>query len=281
MTQKRKNSLPTGEEGRKALSTREKGKSKREEDIVAGGDISGGMDSMNGEVGSDISGSLDVMDKAVIAMVNLYLKNLSSSERYIILKNVVSQSAEKTEIESGIRAHIDGEKLADLIDMAKAYLAELLNVKNIASTHSAHSAPSASSALCGRQPEEPIETVFDTVIGVDMSNTNCEMINTVEYEDYSDGAELVDCAELAEAADGVDTETTEAGELEDDGFPKYNPELERSFEVLLNKSWDVLYNLMRDLSGTEYVTHMPFELAEMIVNHCEEITDNSRQSGRN
>ena len=188
----------------------------------------------------------------------------------------------RAESEQGIKAHIDGAKLADLIDMAKAYLAELLNVKNIASTHSAHSAPSASSALCGRQPEEPIETVFDTVIGVDMSNTNCEMINTVEYEDYSDGAELVDCAELAEAADGVDTETDgaeaadSAAELEDDvddGFPKYNPELEMSFEVLLNKSWEVLYNLMRELSGTEYVTHMPFELAEMIANHYEEITE--------
>ena len=185
MTQKRKNSLSTGEEGRKALTTRGKGKSKLEEDInlgMVGGDISGGM---NGEVGGDISGSLDVMDKAVIAMVNLYLKSLSSNERYIVLKSIVSPSAES---EQGIKAHFDGAKLADLIDMAKAYLAELLNVKNTA--HSTHSASSASSAPCGRRPEEPIETVFDTVIGVDMSNTNCGMINTVEYEDYSDGTEL-------------------------------------------------------------------------------------------
>ena len=275
MTQKRKNSLPTGEEGRKALSTREKGKSKREEDIITS------LEAANDAEVDMCRG--DIMDKAVIAMVNLYLKSLSSSERYIVLKNIVRPSAES---EQGIKAHIDGAKLADLIDMAKAYLAELLNVRNIPTI-------SAGQTPCGRRPEEPeeaAETVFDTVIGVDMSNTNCGMINTVEYEDYSDGTELVDGAELAEDTDNVDTETDgaeaadSAAELEDDvddGFPKYNPELEMSFEVLLNKSWEVLYNLMKNLSGTEYVTHMPFELAEMIANHYEEITDNSRQSGRN
>ena len=137
---KRENGLPTGGQADQ----------KREGDISAA-------------TGEDSGGSLDIMDTAVIAMVNLYLKNISSSERYIILKNVVSPSTERAEIESGIKAHIDGAKLADLIDKAKAYLAELLNVRNIM----AFSAPRS----C--QPEEPIETVSDTLISVDMSNTKC------------------------------------------------------------------------------------------------------------
>ena len=223
MTQKRKNSLHTGREGRKALTARERADLRWEEDMLTGSDA--------------VTVGLDVMDTAVIAMVNLYLKSLSSSERYIILKNVVRPS---TEDESGVRAHIDGAKLAELIDMAKAYLAELLNVKN-----------ASPSALRDVQPEESVETVFDTVIGVDMSNTNCEMIGSAAKP-----------AGLAAGKERV----VRVDDIDDDG-PKYNPALEMSFEVLLNKSWTVLFDLMKNLSGTEYVTHMPYEMAEMIAKH--------------
>ena len=225
---KRENGLPTGGQADQ----------KREGDITTG------------EVGAGLNGNLDIMDTAVIAMVNLYLKNISSSERYIILKNVVSQR--NTEDEPGIKAHIDGAKLADLIDMAKAYLAELLNVKM----------PTPRD----KQPEESLETVSDTLIGVDMSNTSQHGMIMPGMIYSSDGAEL---------ADGVDTETAEpAAEARvvrvddiDDDAPKYNPALEMSFNNLINKSWEVLFDLMRNLSGTEYVTHMPYEMAEMIAKH--------------
>ena len=229
MTQKRKNSLHTGREGRKALTARERADLRWEEDMLTGSDA--------------VTVGLDVMDTAVIAMVNLYLKSLSSSERYIILKNVVRPS---TEDESGVRAHIDGAKLAELIDMAKAYLAELLNVNITA--HSSHSTPSAP---YGRQPKEPVETVFDTVIGVDMSNTNCEMIGSAAKP-----------AGLAAGKERV----VRVDDIDDDG-PKYNPALDMSFDNLINKSWTVLFDLMKNLSGTEYVTHMPYEMAEMIAKH--------------
>ena len=231
MTKKRKNSLPTGRGGQKALTTRENAEQKREGDISAVMDA----DSMNGEVGADSGGRLDIMDTAVIAMVNLYLKSLSSSERYIILKNVVSPSS--TEDEPGIKAHIDGAKLAELIDKAKAYLAELLNVKM--------------QTLRDKQPEEAVETVF----GIDMSNTSQHgMINTATSAELEDGAKPA-----------AEKRVVRVDDIDDDA-PKYNPALEMSFDALLNKSWEVLYNLMRNLTGTEYVTHMPYEMAEMIAN---------------
>ena len=241
---KRGNRLPTGGQADQ----------KREEDIITSGDIG-------------------IMDKAVIGMVNIYLKRLSSIERYIILKNIVTPSTERTEIESGIREHIDGAKLADLIDEAKAYLAESLNANLMA-----NSAPSAYSDSHEEQPEETVETVFGTVIGVDMSNKNCGMINTPECEYAAEPTELADGAELSKLSDGVDTETAEQAakpaearvvrvdDIDDDG-PKYNPALEMSFNNLINKSWKVLFDLIRNLSGTEYVTHMPYEMAEIIVKH--------------
>ena len=240
MTQKQGNSLPTGREGRKALTTSGEANQKLEEDIITSED-SGGW---NSDIG--------IMDTAVIAMVNLYLKNIPLSERCNILESVVHFPAVSSVQESGerIRAHIDGAKLADLIDKAKAYLAELLNVKN--------------TPICGRQPaygsqpEEPVETVFDTVIGVDMSNTNCGMIGS-----STDGAEYEYAAKLKGRVVRVD-------DIDDDG-PKYNPELEMSFDNLINKSWEVLYDLMKNLSGVEYVTHMPYEMAEMIANQYEKI----------
>ena len=255
MTREQGNSLPTGEEGRKAPITSRDADQKLEEDIIISED-SGGW---NGDIG--------IMDTAVIAMVNLYLKNIPLSERCKILESVVHFPAVSTTVssvqESGerIRAHIDGAKLADLIDKAKAYLAELLNVRRTA--HSAHSASSAYSYPHEEQPERSVETVSGTVIGVDMSNKNCGMINTAEYDYYS--------------SDGVDTETAgpaaklkgrvvSVDDIDDDG-PKYNPELEMSFNNLINKSWMVLFDLMRGLSGSEYVTHMPYEMAEMIVKH--------------
>ena len=213
---KRENGLPTG--GQANL--------RREENMLTGRD---GADSMNGEVGGEIG----IMDTAVIAMVNLYLKNIPLSERCSILENVVSQR--NTEDEPEIRAHIDGAKLADLIDKAKAYLAELLNVKM--------------PTLRDKQPEEAVETVF----GIDMSNIKCGMINT------ANSAELEDGAKLKGRVIRVD-------DMDDDA-PKYNPALEMSFNNLINKSWEVLFDLMRNLSGTEYVTHMPYEMAEMIVKH--------------
>ena len=194
---------------------------------------------------NDEGRDIGIMDTAVIAMVDLYLKNIPLSERCNILESVVSPS---TKNESGIRAHIDGAKLADLIDKAKAYLAELLNVRS-----TAHSAYSDSSAPYGSQPEEPIETVSDTLISVDMSNIKCGMINT------ANSAELEDGAKLKGRVIRVD-------DIDDDA-PKYNPALEMSFNNLINKSWEVLFDLMRNLSGTEYVTHMPYEMAEMIVKH--------------
>ena len=240
---KRRDSLPTGREGRKALTTGRYADLRREEDIITSLEAANDAEVDRG----------DIMDKAVIAMVNLYLKNIPLSERCSILESVVHPSTENTEIKSGIRAHIDGAKLADLIDMAKAYLAELLNVKN-----AAHPAPRE------EQPEEP----FGSVFGVDM-------INTPEYDYYSsDGAEpteLVDGVDTESAADGVDTEPTEArvvrvDDIDEDG-PKYNPALEMSFNNLINKSWMVLFDLMKNLSGSEYVTHMPYEMAEMIVKN--------------
>ena len=227
--------------------TRKQG-NKRENGLPTGGqaDSSWEEDMLTGRDGAGLNGEVDIMDTAVIAMVNLYLKNISSSERYIILKNIVSQR--NTEDEPGIRAHIDGAKLADLIDKAKAYLAELLNVKR-----TAQSAP---------HEEQPIETVF----GIDMSNTSQHGMIMPGMIYSSDGAEL---------ADGVDTETAEpAAEARvvrvddiDDDAPKYNPALEMSFNNLINKSWMVLFDLMKNLSGSEYVTHMPYEMAEMIVKH--------------
>ena len=231
MTQKRKNSLPTGRGERKAPTTGGQAGQKLEEDINLG------ADSMNGDVG----GNLDIMDTAVIAMVNLYLKSIPLSERCSILESVVRQR--NTEDEPGIKAHIDGAKLADLIDKAKAYLAELLNVKRTA--HSSSSAPLAP------HEEQPVETVF----GIDMSNTSQHgMINTL---DYSDGVYTEPAAE---------DRVVRVDDIDDDA-PKYNPELEMSFDNLINKSWMVLFDLMRNLSGTEYVTHMPYEMAEMIVKH--------------
>ena len=214
--------------------TRKQG-NKRENGLPTGGqaDSSWEEDMLTGRDGAGLNGEVDIMDTAVIAMVNLYLKNISSSERYIILKNIVSQR--NTEDEPGIRAHIDGAKLADLIDKAKAYLAELLNVKR-----TAQSAP---------HEEQPIETVF----GIDMSNTSQHgMINT------ANSAELEDGAKLKGRVIRVD-------DIDDDA-PKYNPALEMSFNNLINKSWEVLFDLMQNLSGSEYVTHMPYEMAEMIAN---------------
>ena len=224
---KRENGLPTGGGGRKADF-------RREEDISA----ATGADSMNGEVGEDSGSSLDIMDTSVIAMVNLYLKNISSSERYIILKNIVSQR--NTEDEPGIRAHIDGAKLADLIDKAKAYLAESLNVRR-----TAHSTP---------HEEQPVETVF----GVDMSNTSQHGMIMPGMIYSSDGVDT-DSAKLKGRVVSVD-------DIDDDA-PKYNPELEMSFNNLINKSWEVLFDLMKGLSGVEYVTHMPYEMAEMITDY--------------
>ena len=241
---KRENGLPTGGGGRKADF-------RREEDISA----ATGADSMNGEVGEDSGSSLDIMDTSVIAMVNLYLKNISSSERYIILKNIVSQR--NTEDEPGIRAHIDGAKLADLIDKAKAYWAELLNVRNIM----AFSAPRS----C--QPEEPIETVSDTLISVDMSNTKCGMIgSSIDGAEYEYGARLADGVDTEPAEPAAEARVVRVDDMDDDA-PKYNPALEMSFNNLINKSWMVLFDLMRNLSGTEYVTHMPYEMAEMITDY--------------
>ena len=214
---KRENGLPTGGQADQ----------KREGDISAA-------------TGEDSGGSLDIMDTAVIAMVNLYLKNISSSERYIILKNVVSPSTERAEIESGIKAHIDGAKLADLIDKAKAYLAESLNVRR-----TAHSTP---------HEEQPVETVF----GVDMSNTSQHGMIMPGMIYSSDGVDT-DSAKLKGRVVSVD-------DIDDDA-PKYNPELEMSFNNLINKSWEVLFDLMKGLSGVEYVTHMPYEMAEMITDY--------------
>ena len=196
---------------------------------------------------NDEGRDIGIMDTAVIAMVDLYLKNIPLSERCNILESVVSPS---TKNESGIRAHIDGAKLADLIDKAKAYLAELLNVRS-----TAHSAYSDSSAPYGSQPEEPIETVSDTLISVDMSNIKCGMINTANSAELEDGAKPA-AEERVVRVDDID-----------DDAPKYNPALEMSFNNLINKSWEVLFDLMKNLSGTEYVTHMPYEMAEMIVKH--------------
>ena len=64
---KRGNRLPTGGQADQ----------KREGDITTGGDGAG----LNGEVGGEIG----IMDTAVIAMVNIYLKSLSLSERCSIL----------------------------------------------------------------------------------------------------------------------------------------------------------------------------------------------------
>ena len=216
---KRENGLPTGGQAEQ----------KREGDITTG------------EVGAGLNGNLDIMDTAVIAMVNLYLKNISSSERYIILKNVVSQR--NTEDEPGIKAHIDGAKLADLIDMAKAYLAELLNVKM----------PTPRD----KQPEESLETVSDTLIGVDMSNTSQHGMIMPGMIYSSDGVYTEPAAEAR---------VIRVDDMDDDA-PKYNPALEMSFNNLINKSWEVLFDLMRNLSGTEYVTHMPYEMAEMITDY--------------
>ena len=216
---KRENGLPTGGQADQ----------KREGDITTG------------EVGAGLNGNLDIMDTAVIAMVNLYLKNISSSERYIILKNVVSQR--NTEDEPGIKAHIDGAKLADLIDMAKAYLAELLNVKM----------PTPRD----KQPEESLETVSDTLIGVDMSNTSQHGMIMPGMIYSSDGVYTEPAAEAR---------VIRVDDMDDDA-PKYNPALEMSFNNLINKSWEVLFDLMRNLSGTEYVTHMPYEMAEMITDY--------------
>ena len=236
MTQEKGNSLLTGKEGRKAPITGKDADQKLEEDIITS---------------EDNGGSIGIMDTAVIAMVNLYLKNIPLSERCKILESVVHFPAVFTTVssvpESGerIRAHIDGAKLADLIDKAKAYLAELLNVKN--------------TPICGRQPaygsqpEESLETVF----GVDMSNTSQQGMIMPGMIYSSDGADT-ETAKLKGRVVRVD-------DIDDDS-PKYNPELEMSFEALLNKSWEVLYNLMRNLTGTEYVTHMPYEMAEMIAN---------------
>ena len=209
---KRGNRLPTGGQADQ----------KREEDIITSGDIG-------------------IMDKAVIGMVNIYLKRLSSIERYIILKNVVSQR--NTEDEPGIKAHIDGAKLADLIDMAKAYLAELLNVKM----------PTPRD----KQPEESLETVSDTLIGVDMSNTSQHGMIMPGMIYSSDGVYTEPAAEAR---------VIRVDDMDDDA-PKYNPALEMSFNNLINKSWEVLFDLMRNLSGTEYVTHMPYEMAEMITDY--------------
>lgn len=193
----------------------------------------------------------NIMDTAVIAMVNLYLKNIPLSERCNILEGVVSPCTERAEIESGIRTHIDGAKLAELIDMAKAYLAELLNVKS--------AAQSAPSVPHGSQPEEPAETVFDTVIGIDMSNTSQHGMIMPGMIYSSDGADT------EASATKLKGRVVRVDDIDDDS-PKYNPALEMSFEALLNKSWEVLYNLMKNLSGVEYVTHMPYEMAEMITD---------------
>ena len=219
---KRENGLPTGRGERKANLRRE-------------GDITTGMNGagLNGEVGGEIG----IMDTAVIAMVNLYLKNIPLSERCSILENVVSQR--NTEDEPGIKAHIDGAKLADLIDKAKAYLAELLNVKR-----TAQSAP---------HEEQPIETVF----GIDMSNTSQHGMIMPGMIYSSDGVYTEPAAEAR---------VIRVDDMDDDA-PKYNPALEMSFNNLINKSWEVLFDLMRNLSGTEYVTHMPYEMAEMITDY--------------
>ena len=77
MTREKGNSLPTGREGRKAPITGRDADRKLEEDIITSED-SGGW---NSDIG--------IMDTAVIAMVNLYLKNIPLSERCNILESVV------------------------------------------------------------------------------------------------------------------------------------------------------------------------------------------------
>ena len=75
------------------------------------------------------------------------------------------------------------------------------------------------------------------------------------------------CISRAELKSAIHEMRREKFDDMDDDAPKYNPALEMSFNNLINKSWEVLFDLMRNLSGTEYVTHMPYEMAEMIAKH--------------
>lgn len=79
MTRKTKSSLPTGREGRKTLTTSGKADLKREWNMI------GSHYYADRDIGTDTDSRLSVMDTAVIAMVNLYLKSLSSGDCNILL----------------------------------------------------------------------------------------------------------------------------------------------------------------------------------------------------